>query len=91
MQIAIIIEDDGSSNVKQIHYVAEENDGEKLLDYPWVMTGELMVKFNNGARYVYYQVPMKHVVEILMSESSGSTFNTLIVKGGFSYEKIQSS
>jgi hypothetical protein len=88
MQIVIIVEDNGSSNVKQIHYIAEEKDNEKLLDYPWVMVGELRVKFNNDARYVYHQVPMKHVVEILMSESYGATFNSLIVKGGFGYEKI---
>lgn len=52
-----------------------------------VIDRELIALFrsNTSDRYVYQDVPAKTFFKIMSSESVGSIFSKLIVKGGFEY------
>lgn len=88
MRISFEVTNVQSSTIDRIVYYANNTNVESFLDYPTNMFGDLMVQFKNGQEYIYRKVPMIHVTKILTSESIGTMFNVLIVKGGFEFEKI---
>lgn len=88
MQISILIDDTGSSNVVSISFFAQEEDTEKLMDYPFVIRGDVYAEFANESTYRYSGVPMTKFIDVMMSESIGSMFNKLIVKGDYKYAKV---
>lgn len=88
MKISILVDETGSSSVASITFYAQEDDAEKLLDYPFIIKGEVYAEFVNGEEYRYSQVPLTKFIDVIMSESIGSRFNKLIVKGNYEYEKF---
>jgi len=63
-----------SSSIKSIGYAPERNI--------------MVVAFSSGA-YIYYEVPWGVALSVLFGEQSvGKSVQSLIVKGGFEYEKI---
>lgn len=53
--------------------------------------GTLTVVFNNGSTYVYKKVSLADYVLMVgggMDGSNGKTFNQLVKKGGYEYEKV---
>jgi hypothetical protein len=50
-------------------------------------TSTMAVQFNNGSVYSYQDVSKETYETVLHADSVGSTFNQLIVKGGYTYEK----
>lgn len=50
-------------------------------------TKTLAAEFTNGTLYTYDAVPQEIFGQILAAESKGSTFNTLVKKGGFNFHK----
>jgi hypothetical protein len=45
------------------------------------------VEFKSGTRYRYFDVTYQIYTRVLNADSVGSTFNLLVKKGGFKYEK----
>jgi len=62
-----------SSNLKKSEYDTE--------------TKTLMVEFNNGHKYEYYDVPHQVFVQMRMNESQGKFFSSKISKT-YKYKKI---
>ena len=62
-----------SSNIKSTEYDTE--------------TKELVVEFNNGAKYKYDNVPHQVYTKFRLSESQGKFFTTDIAKQ-YSYKKV---
>lgn len=91
MEISIVAGFIESSMVDTITYYWEEWDKQILLDYPNNVKGVLTVTFKNAAMYKYRNVPLFDILQILASESIGSSFNDTIVKKGYKYEKISLS
>jgi predicted YcjX-like family ATPase len=52
-------------------------------------TDELFARFHAGSEYRYAGVSRATVDRVITASSPGSMFNALIVKGGFSYEKLK--
>jgi aspartokinase-like uncharacterized kinase len=50
-------------------------------------TGQLIVEFNNGIRYLYRDVPHQIYTQFRMSESQGKFFNSKIAKT-YKYTKL---
>jgi hypothetical protein len=48
----------------------------------------LFVKFVGSSLYLYRGVPAESVAGFLFADSVGATFNELIKKGGYEYEKL---
>lgn len=67
-----IINEISSSNIKKTEYDTE--------------TKNLLVEFNNGAKYLYEEVPHQIYTQFRMSESQGKFFNSNISKV-FKYKK----
>ena len=51
------------------------------------ITKELLVTFNNGLKYEYYDIPHQIYTQFRMSESQGKFFNSKIAKT-FKYKKV---
>lgn len=68
-----IINEIQSSNIRKTEYDTE--------------TKNLLVEFNNGAKYEYQEVPHQVYTQFRMSESQGKFFNSKISKV-FKYKKI---
>lgn len=68
-----IINEIKSSNIKKTEYDTN--------------TKNLVVEFNNGLRYEYYDVPHQIYTRFRMSESQGKYFTTEISKK-FKYKKV---
>ena len=68
-----IINEIQSSNIRKTEYDTE--------------TKNLVVEFNNGAKYEYLEVPHQLYTRFRMSESQGKFFNTEISKV-YKYKKI---
>jgi len=49
--------------------------------------GTLLVEFNNGVKYEYYEVPHQIYTQFRMSESQGKFFSSKIAKT-FKYKKL---
>jgi len=49
--------------------------------------GTLLVEFNNGIKYEYYEVPHQLYTQFRMSESQGKFFSSKIAKS-FKYKKL---
>ena len=62
-----------SSNLKKTEYDTESKT--------------LIVEFNNGHKYEYYEVPHQIFVQMRMNESQGKFFSTKIAKA-YKYKKI---
>jgi hypothetical protein len=62
-----------SSNIKSTEYDTETKD--------------LMIEFNNGAKYKYDDVPHQVYTKFRLSESQGKFFTTDIAKK-YSYKKV---
>jgi hypothetical protein len=62
-----------SSNIKKTTYDVSSND--------------LIVEFNNGLNYVYFDVPINTYTKFRNSESQGRFFSTEISKK-FTYKKL---
>lgn len=55
-----------------------------------IATERLRVKFHSGQTYEYTDVPADVTVRLLYEGASiGSTFSTLIKKGGYAYKKLE--
>ena len=66
-----------SSSIKSIGYSPEHNI--------------MVVAFSSGV-YIYYEVPWGVALSVLFGEqSTGKAVQSLIVKGGFEYKKIDST
>lgn len=68
-----IINEITSSNIKRTEYDTQ--------------TKNLLVEFNNGAKYNYEDVPHQLYTQFRMSESQGKFFNSKISKT-FKYKKV---
>lgn len=68
-----IINEITSSNIKRTEYDTQ--------------TKNLLVEFNNGAKYIYEDVPHQLYTQFRMSESQGKFFNSKISKT-FKYKKV---
>jgi aspartokinase-like uncharacterized kinase len=68
-----IINEITSSNIKRTEYDTQ--------------TKNLLVEFNNGAKYSYEDVPHQLYTQFRMSESQGKFFNSKISKT-FKYKKV---
>lgn len=68
-----IVNEIQSSNIRKTEYDTE--------------TKNLLVEFNNGAKYEYQEVPHQVYTQFRMSESQGKFFNTKISKN-YKYKKI---
>ena len=49
---------------------------------------ELTVQFSESAFYTYSGVPSDVVVDFLFADSIGSSFNSLVKKGGFEFQPV---
>lgn len=52
-------------------------------------TKTLIAEFKNNTVYTYEGVPQETFGQLLAADSKGSTFNTLVKKGGFNFTKIE--
>ena len=68
-----IVNEIQSSNIRKTEYDTE--------------TKNLLVEFNNGAKYEYQEVPHQVYTQFRMSESQGKFFSTKISKN-YKYKKI---
>ena len=68
-----IINEIKSSNIKKTEYDTE--------------TKKLVVEFNNGFKYEYYDIPHQTYTKFRMSESQGKFFTTEISKA-YKYKKL---
>lgn len=55
-------------------------ESSNLAEAGWTRDTGLVVKFKNGKRYIYPQVPREIYVDLLKSNSKGRFFNENIVK-----------
>lgn len=69
-----------SSNIQEVSFVYNPNTKDKL--------GSLTVEFKSGLTYVYSQVPLEVVEQVISAESVGKAFNELIKKGGYKFQRI---
>ena len=50
--------------------------------------GTLIVNFKGGSTYSYREVPLAVIYQVLESDSIGKTFNELIRKGKYKFNRI---
>lgn len=50
--------------------------------------GQLTVQFSSGHTYRYDRVKTNDVLGLLLAESVGSVFHSMIVNGGYGYTKL---
>ena len=49
---------------------------------------KMMVRFQTGDIYEYYEVSPEIVLQILIADSHGKAFSKLIRKGSYKYERV---
>ncbi|MBX3071148.1 MAG: KTSC domain-containing protein [Thermomicrobiales bacterium] len=49
---------------------------------------ELLIRFNHGALYIYYEVPATEFAGLLAAESHGQYFNAFI-RSGYNYQEVR--
>jgi hypothetical protein len=83
MRFEIEAADLDSSNLKKIEYLSSTDGVLKLDD-----KGELIITFQTGKKYVYYDVPVNVVIDLVSSESLGKKFNSTIRSSTFRYKQL---
>lgn len=55
----------------------------------WYETGDMLVEFRRGSKYVYEGVPFTLFEEVAKSRSPGATFYRRIRKAGLKFRKLE--
>lgn len=70
--------------VRELQHVKSSNIASASYDEE---SGELSVKFNSGATYVYSEVPLSIAIEFESAPSAGKYLDSMI-KGIYPYKKV---
>lgn len=82
MRVETRVTDIDSSLIDRLEFVWHKEE-----DWTLNNQGHLRVTFQNGARYIYEDVPFTLLMAIASSESVGQTFSLSIRNGDYKYYK----
>jgi len=82
MRVELKVSDVDSSLIDRLEFVWQSDES-------WGLTnkGHLRVTFQNGARYIYEDVPFALLMAMASSDSVGQAFSESIKNGSYKYYK----
>lgn len=83
MKFEINVEDIDSSRISNLTYQSLTDKGISVKN-----DGELKVTFCNGSVYLYKNVTIANVIDLVLADSVGSAFQKIILSKNLPYKKI---